>query len=137
MPDQVCLRSLALTVLVKKLTFFSALNLSPATPPSEQINKEKIASQIRSRMGRVLDSVDHKVQIFIPFPVVSVPQLPPLSRWQVAVAAMLSLTPTARPENIWWVWPSVFPVSLTAGSLSALRRSVSISLLFFMHVTEV
>lgn len=31
-------------------------------------------------MGRVLDSVDHKVQIFIPFPVVSVPELPPPSK---------------------------------------------------------
>jgi hypothetical protein len=32
-----------------------------ATPPSEQFNKDKIASQIRSRMGRVLDSVDQKL----------------------------------------------------------------------------
>ena len=32
-----------------------------ATPPNEQIDKEHVASQIRSRMGCILDSADQRV----------------------------------------------------------------------------
>jgi hypothetical protein len=50
-----------LTALSIKFSSPLVLFVPPATPPSEQFNKDKIASQIRSRMGRVLDSVDQKV----------------------------------------------------------------------------
>ena len=96
-----------------------------ATPPCELIDKDHIASQIRSRMGCIIESADHVVSPdTIPLSSVHHWSLPPSLTHSLPLSLPPSLTHSLSPSFPPSLTPSLPPPFLPLFPLSSLSLSM-------------